>query len=69
MSATQLTAQLTRLLQHGYSVADLRNLVTAPREVLEQAIHEHHQQEQARHRCQLLQRQAEFAMRLQPGRR
>lgn len=64
MSATQLTAQLKQLLKHGYSVDDLRNLVTAPREVLEQAIHEHHLQEQARHQNRLLQGQAEFAMRL-----
>jgi len=64
MNAIQLTAQLKQLLNRGYSVDDLRNLVTAPHEVLEQAIREHHLQEQSRHQNRLLQGQADFAMRL-----
>lgn len=67
MSATHLTAQLKQLLNHGYSVDDVRNLVTAPHEILEQAIREHRMQERTRCHDRLLQGQAEFAMRL--GRR
>lgn len=68
MNAIQLTAQLKQLLKRGYSAEDLRNLVMAPHEVLEQAIREHRQQEQERHRNRLLQQgQADFAMRLGPG--
>jgi len=67
MNAIHLTAQLKQLLNRGYSVDDVRNLVTAPHEVLEQAIHEHRLQEHSRRHDRLLQGQAEFAMRL--GRR
>ncbi|MBA4503377.1 hypothetical protein [Marinobacterium marinum] len=64
MSAIQLTAQLRQLLNRGYSVEDVRNLVPVPHEVLEQAIREHRLQEHSRHRDRLLQGQADFAMRL-----
>lgn len=64
MSTIQLTAQLKQLLDRGYSIEDIRNLVTAPHEVLEQALHEHHLQERSRRHARLLQGQANFAMQL-----
>ncbi|MGB2131586.1 MAG: hypothetical protein ACPHXW_09140 [Marinobacterium sp.] len=66
MSAIQLTAQLRQLLNRGYSVEDVRNLVAVPHEVLEQAIREHRMQEHSRRHDRLLQGQADFAMRLGP---
>jgi DNA-binding transcriptional MerR regulator len=67
MNTIHLTAQLTQLLDRGYSIDDVRNLVTVPHEVLEQAIQEHRLREHGRRHDRLLQGQAEFAMRL--GRR
>ncbi len=64
MTATQLTAQLRQLLNRGYSIEDVRNLVPVPHEVLEQAIREHRLQEHSRRHDRLLQGQADFAMRL-----
>ncbi|SIQ86072.1 hypothetical protein [Marinobacterium stanieri] len=64
MSAIQLTAQLRQLLDRGYSIDDVRNLVAVPHEVLEQAIREHRLQEHNRRHDRLLQGQADFAMRL-----
>ncbi|MBR9827193.1 MAG: hypothetical protein GYB41_00845 [Oceanospirillales bacterium] len=64
MSSIRLTAQLKQLLNRGYSIEDVRNLVAVPHEVLEQAIREHRLQERSRCHDRLLQGQAEFAMRL-----
>ncbi|MBP0050072.1 hypothetical protein H9C73_15190 [Marinobacterium sp. AK62] len=64
MSVIHLTAQLRQLLDRGYSIEDVRNLVAVPHEVLEQAIREHRLQERSRRHDRLLQGQADFAMRL-----
>ncbi|MBV0932356.1 hypothetical protein [Marinobacterium weihaiense] len=64
MSAIHLTAQLRQLLERGYSIEDVRNLVAAPHDILEQAIREHRLQERSRRHDRLIQGQADFAMRL-----
>lgn len=64
MSAHQLTAQLRQLLDRGYSIEDVRNLVAVPHEILEQAIREHRMHEHTRRHDRLLRDQADFAIRL-----
>lgn len=65
MDHQDLSAQLKQLLKRGYSLDDIRNLVIAPRPVLERAIREfEHQSRAERHQSRMLQRQADYAMRL-----
>jgi NADP-dependent 3-hydroxy acid dehydrogenase YdfG len=60
-----LHTRLKQLLRQGYSSDEIRNLVIAPRAVLERALCElQQQQRQQQNQASALRGQAEFAIRL-----
>jgi hypothetical protein len=60
-----LNTRLQQLLKQGYSSDEIRNLVIAPRAVLERALCELQQQHrQQRHQARALRGQAEYAISL-----
>ncbi len=63
MTHHHLKSQLEQLLRDGYSIEDIRNLVTAPKSLMDQAIAAHNLDAKAQRKARNLQRsQAEYAM-------
>ncbi|WP_027858973.1 hypothetical protein [Marinobacterium jannaschii] len=63
MTHHHLKAQLEQLLRDGYSIEDIRSLVTAPKNLMDQAIAAHKSDRVAQKKARNLQRsQAEYAM-------
>ena len=69
MDKMHLQAQLKQLLSRGYTLNDVRHLLSAPKSLLEQVITEHQQEHNAIQQNMSIQRQqAEYAMHLGSGR-
>ena len=63
MTHHHLKPQLEQLLRDGYSIEDIRNLITAPKSLMDQAIAAYNSDSKAQKKAQNLQRsQAEYAM-------
>lgn len=69
MEKEHLSAQLKQLLSRGYSISDVRNIVTAPKALVDQAILEYQNESQhAEQNLRTQRHQAEYAMHLGTGR-
>ncbi|MGB0466259.1 MAG: hypothetical protein ACPGF7_01855 [Pontibacterium sp.] len=69
MEKIQVAAQFKQLLSRGYSVQDIRNLLTAPKTLVDQIIFEYQGEIRTARQNRRIQRtQAEYAMRLGTGR-
>ncbi|QEQ95568.1 hypothetical protein [Neptunomonas concharum] len=63
MENHHLSAQLKQLLKRGYSIEDVKNLVTAPRAIVDQAILEFQLEQQTARQLEASQQnQARYAM-------
>lgn len=69
MDKMHLQAQLKQLLSRGYTINDVRHMLTAPKNLLEQVIAEYQQEHHFNQQNMSIQRQqAEYAMHLGSGR-
>lgn len=69
MDKMHIQAQLKQLLSRGYTINDVRQMLTAPKNLLEQVIAEYQQERNFNQQNMTIQRQqAEYAMHLGSGR-
>jgi hypothetical protein len=65
MDHQKLSTQLKQLLKQGYSKDEIRNLVIAPRAIVEQVLCElQHQHSREQQQARILRHQADFAISL-----
>lgn len=65
MDKMHLNAQLKQLLSRGYSISDIKHMLSAPRNLIDQVITEHQQEHNSNQQNMSIQRQqADYAMHL-----